>query len=235
MHPILFRYHGCTIYTYGFFAAVAFLTAYFVSWYRAKKLGWPEFLVTDILCIILLAGFFGARLFYVFQNWPVYKDDPVRIFWIQEGGLVWYGGFIVATTAALSYTRRKRLSALLMADFFAPTVALAHAIGRLGCFFNGCCFGKATASFRHPTQIYEALILFFLSIFLFYLSKRKKWQGEVFICYLILYSLARFLLEFLRDGQPSFLFLTIPQWTSLFLMAGSFFMRSRLSGEVLKK
>ena len=156
---------------------------------------------------------------------------------IQEGGLVWYGGFLVAATVGFLAAFFKRWPLLGLADFLAPYLALAQGIGRMGCFLNGCCYGKPSKVFwaarfsadvaRHPVQIYEAAASFLIFAFLFKfydcLPKSRR-TGVVFVLYLILYSAARFGLEFFRGDQTLIGKLSPPQWTSLVLFLGALFL-----------
>ena len=241
MHPILFRFHAITIYTYGFFVALAVLAAYFLAAQRAKTMGLDPSLAMDLVFYLFISGIIGARLFYVIQHYEDYQGHLFKIISIPEGGLIWYGGFIVAALAGIAAAAWKRWPFLKLCDLLAPILPLAHAIGRLGCFFNGCCFGRVTdtrigftfpgeEAARFPVQLFEAAALVLLSAGLFYFSRKKRADGELFIIYLIFYSIFRFFIEFLRGDQKLLLFLTPPQWTSILLFLGGvflFFMVSR--------
>jgi len=234
MHPILFKWHGFAIYSYGFFVALSVLIVWGLASAREKKFHEEPGAATDLLFVMFVFGVIGARAFFVLQHLEDYRGHAWRALSIQEGGLVWYGGFMTAAAAGIFYARLRRWPLLFWCDFFAPILPLAHAIGRIGCFFNGCCFGRVTdfggvyfpddPEPRFPVQLYESVLLFALSGFLFYrLSKRPK-EGEVFMGYLVGYSLIRFFLEFLRGDQMRVHFLTLPQWMSLFLFAGGIFL-----------
>ena len=233
MHPVLFQLGPVAFYTYGLFVALGMTAAYAVSMRRAKSAGIPKQVVTDALLLFFISGVAGARAFFVWQHFDDYKENIWQIFSVHEGGLVWYGGFLTAGALGVLYGRTRHWPILKLADFFAPQLALGHAIGRIGCFFNGCCFGRVTlgplgAYFsggpqpRHPVQLYESALLFLLSLYLFWFSKKKRFrEGNVFLMYVILYSVLRFFLEFLRGDQTAVFFLTLPQWTSLILFGGS--------------
>ena len=232
MHPILFHIRGVTIYTYGFFVALAVLISFLLVSRRAKAFGIDEGLAGDLVFLSFVAGVSGARLFYVVQHFEDYHADPWKVFSIAEGGLVWYGGFLASASAGLGIAMWRRWPVLRICDLFAPVIPLAHAIGRIGCFFNGCCYGRETnAPFglslpgdntpRIPIQIFESTALFCLSIFLYLLSRKKRKAGELFTIYLILYSALRFLIEFFRGDQTALWFLTPPQWTALLLFGGA--------------
>ena len=235
MHPILFQIGSFTVYSYGFFVALAVGVSFFAASRRAKLFGLDHAMVTDLIFMLFISGVIGARLFYVLQHFQEYRADFWRAFYLQEGGLVWYGGFLFAATTGVIYAAKRRWPVLTLCDFFSPILPLAHAIGRLGCFFNGCCFGRCTVppwgitfpyetSPRIPTQLYESALLLLLSAFLFRLSSRKKREGEIFVLYLFFYALLRFGVEFFRGDQVHLAGLTPPQWTSAMLLAGAAFL-----------
>lgn len=235
MHPILFQSHGVTIYTYGFFVALAVLVSFLLVSRRAKAFGIDEGLAGDLVFFLFVAGVIGARLFYVVQHFEDYHAALWKVFSIAEGGLVWYGGFLASASVGLGLAMWRRWPVLRIGDLFAPVIPLAQAIGRIGCFFNGCCYGRETnapfgLSFpgdnmpRIPIQIFESTALFCLSIFLYLLSQKERKVGELFIIYLMLYSAFRFLIEFFRGDQTTLWFLTHPQWTSILLFGGALFL-----------
>lgn len=232
MHPVLFQFHSFTIYSYGFFIAVAMLAAMFMAGRRSVLLGIPSSAVYDLIFLLFVSGIIGARLFYVLQHWPDYRSDLLRAFLIREGGLVWYGGFLLGAFAGIGYAIVKKLPVLSLCDFFSPLAALGHAIGRVGCFFNGCCYGRITSPRwgvvfdddrwpRLPVQLYEAALLTVLFFVLDRMLFKKHRPGEVFVAYLFSYGLIRFFTEFLRGDQTPIAGLTIPQWTSLILILGA--------------
>lgn len=232
MHPILFKFHTVTVYSYGFFVALGMLLVFYLVIARAPRLGLPKDVASDLVFLLFVTGVIGARIFYVWQHFEEYRPDLLQAFSVQEGGLVWYGGFIVAVMSGLIYASVKKLPIGVWLDFFTPLVPLAHAMGRIGCFLNGCCFGKFTQSrwgillpgegaARLPAQLYEAAFLLLLSGFLFILSYKKYRPGTLFMTYVASYSAGRFFLEFLRGDQTLFLSLSIPQWSSLFLFMAS--------------
>ena len=233
MHPILFQFHGVTIYSYGFFTAAAVVVSLILAEKRARRFGFEPGMLTDALFVLFLGGILGARVMYVSQNFEDYRHDLWAVLRVQEGGLVWYGGLFGAVLCGALYARWRHWPILKLCDFFAPPAALAHGIGRIGCFFNGCCYGLRTDSAwgayfpgrpyaNLPTQLYEAACLFLLAGFLFHFSSQKRREGQVFLVYLFSYSVLRFLMEFLRGDNPHYFYLTLSQWmsTGLFLSAG---------------
>jgi phosphatidylglycerol:prolipoprotein diacylglycerol transferase len=224
MHPILINIGSFNLYTYGLFVALGFLTAMQVSKINAKPHGISAEIITDIFFVILISALVGARLLYVIINFNSYRDNLLGVFHIWNGGLVFFGGFIAAVTACAIYFKKKNLSIFKTADIIAPGIALGHAVGRIGCLFAGCCYGKVcdlpiaikfTNSdslaplniFLHPTQIYSMISNLILFFTLLWLQKRKKFDGMVFLIYIILYSLFRSIIEFFRgDFRGDFIF-----------------------------
>jgi phosphatidylglycerol---prolipoprotein diacylglyceryl transferase len=233
MHPVLFTFQNFTVYTYGFFAALAMLTVFLVAGRMADSKRLPRDIAYDLLFLLFLTGVIGARLFFVLQHLSDFSAVPLQIFSIREGGLVWYGGFITAASAGLYYAWKKDWPVLNLCDFFSPLVALGHGIGRIGCFMNGCCYGREAGAWgvvfpgdsvsRLPVQLYEAGGLFFLAAVTAWFYSQKRRDGEVFIAYLAGYGILRFGLEFLRADQILYAGLTLPQWTSLLLIMGAIF------------
>ncbi|MDR1511621.1 MAG: prolipoprotein diacylglyceryl transferase [Endomicrobium sp.] len=240
MHPILLDLGNFKIYTYGVFVALAFVTAVSYLSYSMKKL--KERLVSpdelySMLTYIIVFSLIGARLFFVLINLRDFVLYPLDIFKIWNGGLVYYGGFIGAVVFMLMYVKRKKIILYNLGDFFAPALALGHAIGRIGCFFSGCCYGKvsnlpwavmftdkhslAVKGVRlHPTQLYESIANFILFIFLyFYSGKNSKIPGISLAIYLVIYAISRFVIEFFRDDYRGnhYLGFSISQIISVFL------------------
>ena len=223
MHPVLYKTPYFTIYSYGVCVAIAIALAWALTVWLSRRTSYPASQATDLLFVSFVFGMLGARLFYVFQHAGEYAGRWHAVFFLQEGGLVWYGGFLAAVAAAMLYAKLRGLSALAWADFFSPILALAHAVGRVGCFLNGCCFGRA----GHPVQLYESALLVALSLFLFAVYFRRKKTGETFGYYLVGYGQLRFSLEFLRGDQQVWGVLTIPQWISLFLIGAGVWLLAR--------
>jgi phosphatidylglycerol:prolipoprotein diacylglycerol transferase len=133
---------------------------------------------------------------------------------LQHGGLSWFGGLLAGLIVSLAYLKRRNLSVYKILDLVAPFLALAQAIGRIGCFLNGCCFG--TIFNFIPTQLYSSLILTLIFLLLRFLQDRPHQEGKIFFLYLLLYSAKRFFIEFWRADNPViFLSLTLFQLISI--------------------
>jgi phosphatidylglycerol---prolipoprotein diacylglyceryl transferase len=139
--PIPFIGKSIPVYAYGFMLMLGFLVALYVARMRAKSEGISPERITDLGIYTIFAGIAGGRLFYVIQNFGVYKDNPIDILKIYQGGLVFYGGLIVAIIALISILRIKKLPVLQTLDIIALSLAIGLVFGRIGCFLNGCCWG----------------------------------------------------------------------------------------------
>src|SRR4030042_882917 len=246
MFPILFRLGGLTIYAYGFFLILGIVVAGILAILRVRKedLRIPFERLADLFFYAVLSAIVGSRILFVLINFDLYRENPLRIFKIWEGGLVFYGGLILAIGVSIGYMRWYRLPIRKLFDLISPLLALGLFFGRIGCFFAGCCYGKETSlpwgviftdpnSLArlnvplHPTQIYEARGSLAIFFFLDWKRKRKAFEGQIFWLFLLLYSAIRFLIEFLRDDPRGFLLggiLSTSQGIGIFLALTSLFM-----------
>ena len=241
-----------TLPTYGALLAVAFLAGLFVASWQAKKAGLDAGRITDLAVYVLIAGLLGAKVMLVVVDWSFYSKNPAELWSIFRSGGVFYGGLLGGLLVAFLLARRYGLPAWPTADVLAPGVVIGQSIGRLGCFAAGCCYGKtATVPWAvtftdvqaartvgtpldqalHPSQIYESLATLLIFVALVWLAPRKKFQGQVTLAYVALYSIARFFLEYYRgDAGRGFIG---PFSTSqavaivLVLLAGALFVRLR--------
>lgn len=184
----------------------------------------PPYFISNLCLLCLVSGVIGARIFFIILNFDFFKQDPYEIIKLWHGGLVWYGGLISGVAAGLIYVRIKKQAVLPVLDLMAPYLALGQAIGRIGCFLNGCCYGKIWPGVNifYPTQVFSSLIMLFVFLVLRILQKRNLKTGNIFFLYLIFYSGKRFFIEFLRGDSPSiFLGFTIFQLISagIFMIA----------------
>ena len=248
MFPELFRIGSFPINTYGVLMALAFLVALFMASRLGERDGLKRERVFDMGLWMLLAGLIGSKLLMLLAE-PEYRADPSRLLsldFLRSGG-VWYGGFLGGLAAGILLMRRYGLPFWKTADAFAPGVAIGQAIGRVGCFAAGCCWGKEcelpwavafpeaanevtgvpTGVHLHPTQIYEALTMLGVFLFLVWLHRRKRFSGQVLLAYAALYGAARFTIEFFRDdprgdilGLTTLTHLSTSQLISLFVGLG---------------
>ncbi len=221
MYPILIKIGGFTLHTYGVLLAVGFLLAIWVALRDARRQGIDPNLVMDLSFYVLIAALVGSRVFYVLGNWHEFADNPVDVVRFWRGGLVFYGGFLCSVLVATYYIRKHRLNFEQLTDLLAPSIALGQAIGRLGCFAAGCCFGTPTdlpwaCVFTskdslaplgvplHPTQLYESAATFLIFVVLWAMRRSEKFRGKILWYYILFYAAIRFALEFLRADPRGF-------------------------------
>lgn len=237
MNPVCFRIGGWPIYWYGIMVAAAFLAAVTHWNFLARKTGRPVGFGSELGFWIMLCGIVGARAAFIISELPGSVENPLEIVRLDKGGLIFYGGLIGAALGMAVFALVRKEPLLAMADFTVSGLPLGHALGRVGCFINGCCYGLPTGSgwgvqypadseawqrfgtvHLHPAQVYEAAFNLLLYGVLLWFFPRKKKNGEVLALYLMTYPVARFLLEFIR-GDPRLLWfgLTVAQEISLAL------------------
>lgn len=215
MRPVLFQLGGINIYSYGFFVALGIIIATLYLTRKMSREGGSPDTVIDLTLIVVVSGIIGARLAYILLYDPwYYLSHPLHILMFQEGGLAFYGAFILGFLAAVLYLRKAGIPVLAFLDLVSPAVALGYSVARMGCFLNGCCYGKPTelpwgvvfpvvdGLRRHPTQIYSLLAaLLIFGILLWKTRRGIRFQGQIFSLFLILYGLLRAGIELLRENN----------------------------------
>jgi phosphatidylglycerol:prolipoprotein diacylglycerol transferase len=248
MYPTLFKINGLIIHTYGLFIAAGFLLGLAMAMKEAREEGIDPQIILDLGFYLILSAIIGSRLFYVLLNLPYYLSDPLEIIKVWHGGLVFYGGFFLALIVCLFYLKRHRLPLWRTCDLFAPPLAAGEFLGRLGCFFAGCCYGKEThlpwgITFTnpqslaklgvplHPTQLYSSFLALLILLVLFFLRRYKSFNGEIAWSYILLYSISRIVVEYFRGDPRDFLInqtISLAQGIALILGILSIFMLSYL-------
>ena len=238
MHPVFLQLGSFQIRSYGFMAMLGFLTGWLFIRMNRKHADLTEDQASNLLLIAMVTGILGARIFYVVQFWDEHFASAPwwMAFRIDRGGLVFYGGFLLAMAAVIGYCRWRKLDVVRVLDVFAPAMAAAHACGRIGCFLNGCCYGKMTTSVFgvryplasgipfghpgakvHPIQLYEAGENILACAFYFYLVRKGR-RGTAMAAYMLVYGVCRFVNEFFRGDNPLYGGITIAQWICLGLI-----------------
>lgn len=243
MRPVLFSIGPVSVYAWGTMLSLAVLLGVF----GARKLAIRDKIDPDVILELVIwlvvAGLIGSRLCYVFlYDWEYYVSHPMAIFNLTQQGLVFYGGLLAGIIAGVWFIYRRGLPFWNLADIVAPFLALGYGIGRIGCFLNGCCYGKPTdlpwgvvfpglsAIPRHPTQLYSTGLALLLFGFLLWLYYRRRFTGQVFLVYLMLYAVLRSIVEIFRVNLLVWGPLTVAQVASfgLFVIAlGIYFYRKR--------
>jgi len=216
MHPILFNINGFELRSFGVMLMIGFLVGIGMASRRADRFGLKSSMVQDTAIWLIVAGIVGARVLFIAQEWPKFAGRPDQIFKIQMDGLTSFGGLLGGLIAILVVSRLKKFRATQLFDTVGVPMLVAHAIGRVGCLLNGCCYGHACEAsppgvhveglpgYYLPAQLLEgALVL--LGAFIVSrveLSGRLK-NGQSFSLVLIVYGVARFIYEFFRAGTSS--------------------------------
>jgi phosphatidylglycerol---prolipoprotein diacylglyceryl transferase len=223
MYPRLLELGPLTVYTYGVLLAAAYLFGLKLAMVRAKSRGLDQTRILDLGIYIIISALVGAKLLLLVTDFRTFADNPRELLSLARSGGVFYGGLILAVSVALWYIRRIGLPLWTTCDVFAPGIALGHVVGRLGCLFAGCCYGKPTSvpwaiTFTdpfaatnvgtplnvplHPTQLYEAGAEALILLVLLATEKRgRPFPGRTFWLYILLYSISRYVIEIYR-GDP---------------------------------
>jgi phosphatidylglycerol:prolipoprotein diacylglycerol transferase len=215
MHPILFEAGKFTVYTYGFCIAMgAVLGGLYMYRQGKKQFGWTFDQANTLFVLLIVGGVVGGKLFVIFENPSYYLKNLKQLF--SGSGFVFYGSLLTAIPIMLWYFRKNKIPVLAMLDVMAIVTCIVHGFGRIGCFMAGCCYGKQTPSFLgvtfthplcqaepkniplFPTQPMEATFIFAIMILLLVYKPYKKFNGQLFITYLILYAIGRSVLETFR-------------------------------------
>ena len=220
MHPILVTAGSLQVHVWGLLVAAGVLAGLWLAIRLARGSEFTADPLQEYVMYGIIAGFLGARLWEVVFSWGDYSAEPVRALLFWQGGLSIQGAVAANIILAWWYFKRKKLSFRRFADIAAPGLMLGQAIGRIGCFFNGDAYGKPTEAWYGvvyqpgtpafqawgatplvPAELLEAGLDFFILAVLLRLFRKKQFDGQVALAYFILYSIARFGLEFLRTDS----------------------------------
>ena len=241
MHPVLFSipkfsFFGkmtgpLDIYSFGVILALSFMIALIIAVKRKNVAGVSSEEVMDIGLIIMFSGIIGARL-----GWVLINIKSIENFWqifdFRNGGLSLHGSLIGGLIALWIYSNIKKKNIGKILDMVTPSVIIGIAIGRIGCFMNGCCYGVESSIFsassvfhgHHPAQLYEMFLDFILFIFVLFYEKRTKFSGELFITFIMGYSVVRFIVEIFRFDRFHIGILNLGQFVSVILIVISAFL-----------
>lgn len=218
MHPVFLKIGSVTIYTHGVLTAAAFLAGIWLATRHGREYGLNIDQLNELFIYILLSSIFGARLFSILFDGEFrwYLAHPADMLKVWQGGLVYYGGFIFAVIASLLFVRIRKMPLGLTADALAPAISLGQVLGRIGCFAAADSWGKPTnvpwavtytdpealAPLNvplHPTELYMVVGNLIVLTVLLLLRSRRKFDGQLFLTYGLLYPISRFIIEFYRD------------------------------------
>jgi phosphatidylglycerol:prolipoprotein diacylglycerol transferase len=217
MYRTILDFGAVGIRSYGVMLAIAFWVGIEVSARMARKRGYDPLLIVDLGLVILLSSVAGSRFLYVITHLGDFRGDPWGVLKVWEGGLTFYGGLVAAVVVGVLFLKRRGQPVAEITDILAPQIALGIAIARVGCFLNGCCFGKESTlpwacvfpadslagsvmhGLRiHPVQIYAAAANLIIAVILWRFQRKRLPAGSVFAGLLILYGAWRFVIDFWR-------------------------------------
>jgi phosphatidylglycerol---prolipoprotein diacylglyceryl transferase len=245
MHPILLRIGNLPpLHTFGVMLALGILLGWWMLTRETVRLGDPQITpqrIGRLAWYIVLAVVAGGRLMYVITSWHEFAERPLAIFAVWQGGLVMYGGLIAVFLTVIGYAAKNRINVLRLCDLVAPSCFLGDVVGRWGCFFAGDDYGKETSSWLgvtftdpeslvpkellghplYPTQIFMSLKALVIFVVLIWITRRKKFDGQVAGWALMLYAVLRSIIEFFRgDLDRGFVGpMSTAQFTSIFMFA----------------
>lgn len=215
MHPVLFEIFGFKVHSFGVLMLVAFASALWFARTRARRFGFEPDEVSDIAFWALIAGVLGARVGFIVQEIPFYSQHPEKLLTLQFEGLTSFGGLVFGFLAIVVGCRKRKKSVLAFLDLAGGPMIVGHAIGRVGCLLNGCCYGGACdlpwavsvaerpGLLFHPAQIYDSLMNLVGLALLLAVERRGIVRGRSFGVFLVVHGLARFFYEFWRAGTTS--------------------------------
>ncbi len=221
MFPTLLRIGPVAVHSYGTLLMLGFVAGILLARREARRLRLPQTVALDLALWLLIAGVVCARALFVALNWSDFSARPSAIVQIwREGGLSFHGGLLGGVIAGLLFARRRGIPFLALADMTAPGLALGYGIARFGCLLNGCCYGAPTrlpwgmrfplfpdssiaTDPSHPTQLYSALLSFCIFGALLWAGPRLRASGQLFLLYLMLYSVGRSGIDVLRKGYTA--------------------------------
>jgi phosphatidylglycerol---prolipoprotein diacylglyceryl transferase len=236
MYPELGQIGPWSLRSYSLITELGIIIGIIAAYKAARRQGMNADTFIDLAICAVVGGIVGSRLHYVVVAWEQerYWEEPIRVLFSWEGGLVFQGAIVGGLLGMLVFIWRRRLPFLSVADLGAVGLPLGHFVGRFACLLNGCCYGQPTTlpwgivfpfldHAVHPTMVYEALANLGIFAVLWRVDRRKPYPGYTLGLYLIAYSTVRFFVEFWR-GDPTqyFLMLRQAQWMSLgLLLAGA--------------
>lgn len=245
MDRVAFTIFGIDVMWYGVLIATGMLIGIALAIREAKRVGISEDDVLNIAIIAIPVAIICARLYYVIFSWDYYSQNPSEILNIRGGGLAIHGGLIGGILTGFIYAKVKKLDFFKTADAVMVGMPLAQAIGRWGNFINGEAHGGPTSLpwgimvdgvKVHPTFLYESIWDFGIFLFImFYMRKKKTYEGEVIVSYITLYSIGRFFIEGLRTDSLMFGPIRMAQFVSLVGVVGGLILHFYLKNRAKKK
>lgn len=229
-----------SLHSYGLMIALGVIAAYYIMLRKSVKFGIDADKLSSLFIWVIVAAFVGGKLFFFFEDIGKYIDDPSRIKGAMGGGFVFYGSLIFAIPTIVWWLKKEKIAVRPFLDNLAFAGPVVHSLGRVGCFLAGCCHGKVCdtwmgVTFSHPdtlaaikdaplypTQLFDIVVNLIILLTVFLLDKKKKFEGQLFLVYLVMYAIGRSIVEIYRgDEARGFLFggaLSHSQFIALFIL-----------------
>lgn len=234
MRPVLFNVFGVKVYGYGTMIALGICAALAILIRTVRKKGYNEDSILNMAIVTIILGILGGKVFYIISDLNNIIKNPSQLLDIGNGFVV-YGAVIFGALSVIGFSKKYKWNPLELLDMVAPPVVFAQGIGRIGCFLAGCCYGRETTLpigvkfkvgslgptdvFVHPTQLYSSAFDIILALLLLYYAKKERKDGRIFSLYVIIYSIGRFIVEFLRnDPRGNVGFLSTSQFIAIFTL-----------------
>lgn len=235
MRIVLGEIFGLKIYSYGFMIGIGIICAVLLFLKRGTKRGYNEDKLFNATILTVILGILGGKLLYVITEWKLVIQDPSIIFRDFGNGFVIYGAILGGALGIVLYSLKYKWNVLELGDLIIPGVALAQGFGRIGCLLAGCCYGAETSCSigivfpkgslapagvpLYPTQIFSSIFDFALALFLLWYGNKNEEKGKTLSMYMIIYSIGRFFVEFLRnDPRGNVGLLSTSQFISIFIL-----------------
>ena len=236
MHPKLIQFNTpeflrwllpdqITIHSYGFFIALGILVGFIITLRMTRKYGLDQDKLSNLFFWTIIAAFVGGKLFFFMEDLPRYMEDPRSMLRLSGGGFVFYGSLIFAVPVIVFWLRKHKVPVRPFLDVLAVVGPVVHSFGRIGCLMAGCCHGKVChtwvgITFNHPdtladpahtalypTQLFDIAVNLIILLVVLLLRKRKRFDGQLFLVYLMLYAIGRSIVEIYRgDEERGFVF-----------------------------
>ena len=215
MLPVLFKIGSFPVHSWGLLLMIGFFAGTLRAAKNGMLYGFKSEDVWDVALWSLLGGIIGARLIFVLLNLHEFAANPAQIAAVWTGGMTFYGGLFGGILAGGIACRYKKMNLADFGDLAALSLPIGYAFGRIGCFLNGCCYGGAcelpwamrfhlhddvVTPPSHPAQLYGVLAAIFTYFILLPFEKQRRFRGQILLAYIVLYSVYRFFLEFVREG-----------------------------------
>jgi phosphatidylglycerol:prolipoprotein diacylglycerol transferase len=225
MYKVLFNIGGFPVYSYGLMLIIAFFVGVAIARMRASQYGLKPDQIWDVSFWVLIAGVLGARIVFILQELPYYLEHKDKLFALRFDGLTSYGGLLGGLIAFIVWSLVTKVPLLKILDCIAPSVFIGHAIGRIGCLLNGCCYGgqcdlpwgihvhddhgMLLPGLYHPAQIYDSIFNIVGFVLALLIARRGLKSGQMMSLFLIFHGLARVIYEVWRTNTTSEAVLTL--------------------------